>query len=500
MGKLSCTSNMSFASSLLLLLLLVSGSAARPAFRPQWDLPGLRPHSSTENHNFEHRDSLGRVTKLSYVAKMREHARSLDDVNELESVVCEGDTMVFRFNTDMQHAWNDVSVVSGGAEWGCTPKQVNASLAPHVAPRNFMKRLSKTVWSDDGKQLTAVSAPATHMDVFSRLKIDFSTNNMSQSIVPEVQEANDVSTPIRRRTLLRPRRSLLGWWDDEWDKLKGDVDNLADDVESVASDITSASKVLTTGSIDGQTSHGMGSLSKSENFNLGPVSATASVDFSQTTFHFSIDMDDWNLNSCEAYVSGSASWNIDASASSSYSYSHSGSTQIGSVSSDFTFYAGIPWNVKVSVPVTAGYSFQFNAAASIEATVGQTYNIHAGYSYDGYQWSPVQSFSLAGTQNNYVSTFSASATGIVFVNPSVVINVDDTLAPYIGVVGSLQLSGKNQDGCDGIQAALGASVKVQAGMKFEGLAKSVGLSQYNVGPDTLWGPQNWNNLWNKCVV
>merc|ERR1711871_34101 len=499
MGKLSCTSNMSFASSLLLLLLLVSGSAARPAFRPQWDLPGLRPHSSTENHNFEHRDSLGRVTKLSYVAKMREHARSLDDVNELESVVCEGDTMVFRFNTDMQHAWNDVSVVSGGAEWGCTPKQVNASLAPHVAPRNFMKRLSKTVWSDDGKQLAAVSAPATHMDVFSRLKIDFSTNNMSQSIVPEVQEANGVSATIRRRPLLRPRRSLLSWWDDEWDKLTGDVDSMVDDVESVASDITSTGKVLSTGSIRGGTSHGMGSLSKSESVNLGPLSATASVDFSQTTFHFQIDMDDWTLNSCQAYVSGLASWNIDASASSSYSYKSSDSTKIGTVSSDFTFYAGIPWNVQVSVPVTVGYTFQFNAAATIEASVGQTYDIKAGYSYDGWDWSSIRTFDLAGTQKKYVSTFSASATGIVFVNPNVVINVDDTLAPYIGVVGSLKLSGKSSWDCDdGIEAALGASVKVQAGMKFEGLAKSAGLDKYDVGPDTLWGPQNYD-LWNKCV-
>merc|ERR1711871_618380 len=180
------------------------------------------------------------------------------------------------------------------------------------------------------------------------------------------------------------------------------------------------------------------------------------------------------------------------------------------LSTDFNFYAGIPWHVSVSVPVQVGYSIKFNGQASIEINAGQTYTMTAGYQSS---WSTLdyeyvfEPFHSVSHQNHAkaVSTFSGAATGIVFVRPVVVISVDDTLAPYIGVQGSLTLAGKTSDDCDdGIQVTLGAKAKVQAGMKLEGFVKTLvdDANSYNiqssVGPDTLW-KDSWPNLYTICI-
>jgi len=274
--------------------------------------------------------------------------------------------------------------------------------------------------------------------LFENAKIKFTTNAFPNDHVQDVTIHPDVSA--ENEDLLE-KRSISSFFQGVWSSVKKLGITVADIVKAATIGVKilvgqpySASKEWTFPLYGWNYNKDSKQAASAINFGNGVTCTNcfASLDF---VVDFQLDIANRKLNHLKLEGFGDAKLNIGSDFSIDYPVKKSNSFGLGRI--DFKpivfSIAGIPMIINISIPIEGGYNFQARIVGNFASTIKVEGKLGCGFEYSpqtGSQWLTIRSFEKSGTIESMSAKVSADL--VVYILPTVIVNVDYIGGPYLG--------------------------------------------------------------------
>eukprot|EP01029_Cantina_marsupialis_P020378 TRINITY_DN4774_c0_g1_i1.p1 TRINITY_DN4774_c0_g1~~TRINITY_DN4774_c0_g1_i1.p1 ORF type:complete len:880 (-),score=341.75 TRINITY_DN4774_c0_g1_i1:499-3102(-) len=485
----------------LICLLLLVCVFARPIFEKDVH-PSMRANAVNEDeegfitNSFKHVDEFGKHTRMDYHAKVSNNVVSLDSMEEIEAVHCNGNKMTLEFNNDDVAAntfFAEGTIFVGGHEWGCKNEKGGDAIIMHevISHRNT-----------EG-QIVAMVKPAAVSDCFQHLKLNYSSDNYElQSVKPTKIEIIDDDEEIAAMkngnvNFTATERRNLGFWD--W------MTDLGHKVKAVAQKLS--------GYFAGNFSHQWTKAFEGIDHSIDqdvPLPGSLSPYFEvhlnagftlQPTVVLSMDIEDWSLNDLKAYSVLSGSGTVGATFTLlDQEIEKAARMELGEIDSPtIRFSIGVvPVWMKFNIPFSGGFSVQATGGGSVHASYEVDITAKGGVQYNQYSGLDyIHSVTFDHTPDMGEELHASGEIG-VYLDVQLFLELFNIGGPYVVLRNALILDVTAEQSSGG-----GGSLKANLDY-FVGYWVGAKIAELKLAGKTIWEEKDWatepKGLYRKTIA